>query len=260
MSFQQLDISIWIKKVMGSVASLFSPLRKECLLCKQNSTLQVEELGLCHSCYTRIPWIREAFCSICGRGELCSDCQRRGHSYFLRSRSAVRYDETMKELLARYKYRGDERLKTVLGQMLVHSYHLLHKDNNIMFAKSDPIQELITFVPVSERRLMERGFNQAEQMANELGQRTGIPVIPLLKRSKHTDKQSFKKRSERLDNLEHVFEVNDSIHEYLRESSATSFVIYIVDDVYTTGSTMNQCAKVLRKYISAEVFGLTWAR
>ncbi|MEC0143021.1 ComF family protein [Paenibacillus alginolyticus] len=165
----------------------------------------------------------------------------------------------MKELLARYKYRGDERLKTVLGQMLVHSYHLLHKDRDTP-AETDSMKEFITFVPVSERRMLERGFNQAEQMAVELGQRIGVPVIPLLKRSKHTDKQSFKKRSERLDDLEHVFEVNDSIHNNLGESLATSFVIYIVDDVYTTGSTMNQCAKVLGEYISAEVFGLTWAR
>ena len=83
MSYQQLDMRILIKKVMGSVASLLSPLRKECLLCKQNSTLHVDELGLCHSCYTRIPWIREALCPTCGRGELCSDCHRRPHSYFI---------------------------------------------------------------------------------------------------------------------------------------------------------------------------------
>ncbi|MGO4269438.1 ComF family protein, partial [Paenibacillus sp. TAF58] len=231
MSYTQLDMRILIKKVMGSMASLLSPVRKECLLCKQNSIPHVDELGLCHSCYTRIPWIREALCPTCGRGEFCSDCQRRPHSYFVRSRSAVRYDETMKELLARYKYRGDERLKTVLGQMLVHSYQLLHKERDTLPAEPDSVKELITFVPVSERRMLERGFNQAEQMAVELGQRIGIPVIPLLKRSKHTDKQSFKKRSERLDDLEHVFEVNDSTRDYLGNSLNASYVIYIVDDV-----------------------------
>ncbi|MDQ0891962.1 competence protein ComFC [Paenibacillus sp. V4I9] len=260
MSYQQLDLRILIKKVMGSVASLLSPLRKACLLCKQNSTLHVDELGLCHSCYTRIPWIREALCPTCGRGEFCSDCQRRPHSYFIRSRSAVRYDETMKELLARYKYRGDEHLKVVLGQMIVHSYHLLQMDRLMLHVKSDSVQELITFVPVSERRMLERGFNQAEQMAVELGKRMGLPVVPLLTRSKHTDKQSFKKRSERLDDLEHVFELSEAVHDDMYGSPASSFVIYIVDDVYTTGSTMNQCAKVLREYFSAEIFGLTWAR
>lgn len=52
--------------------------------------------------------------------------------------------------------------------------------------------------------MQERGFNQAEQMALELGRRVGIPVVSLLKRTRHTDKQSFKKRSDRLDDLEHV--------------------------------------------------------
>ncbi|SDO61805.1 comF family protein [Paenibacillus sp. yr247] len=260
MSYRQFVGAIWMKKALGAMHSLLSPRKEECLLCKQNSVLQVNELGLCHSCYTRIPWIRQALCPTCGRGETCSDCQRRQHSYFLRSRSAVRYDETMKGLLARYKYRGDERLKGVLGQMLVHSYRLLQMDRDTLHAKSDSVQELITFVPVSERRMLERGFNQAEQMAVELGKRLGLPVVRLLTRSKHTDKQSFKKRSERLDDLEHVFELNEAIHDEMVGCPASSFVIYIVDDVYTTGSTMNQCAKVLRAYFSAEIFGLTWAR
>jgi competence protein ComFC len=260
MNYQPFDLIVWMEKVRRAMFSLLTPLRKECLLCKQHSVLHVDELGLCHSCYTRIPWIRQALCTTCGRGEICSDCGRRQHSYFSRSRSAVRYDETMKELLARYKYRGDERLRGVLGQMLVHSYHLLQIDRDKLQAKSVSVQEIITFVPVSERRMLERGFNQAEQMAVELGKRTGLPVVPLLTRSKHTDKQSFKKRSERLDDLEHVFEVNAFIPDYLEGLQADSFIIYIVDDVYTTGSTMNQCAKVLREYVCAEVFGLTWAR
>lgn len=254
------DVNVWMKKSVSAMYSLFSPRREICLLCKQNSVLQAEELGLCHSCYKRIPWIRAVLCPTCGRAELCSDCGRRQYAYFSRSRSSVRYDETMKELLARYKYRGDERLKTVLGQMLVHSYHLLQMDRETLCAKSESVQELITFVPVSERRMLERGFNQAEQMANELSRRVGLPVVPLLSRSKHTDKQSFKKRSERLDDLEHVFEASESISTYRESSLAASFIIYIVDDVYTTGSTMNQCAKVLGEYLSAEVFGLTWAR
>lgn len=250
------DLKVWMKKWVSTTYSLFSPRREVCLLCKQNSVLQAEELGLCHSCYKRIPWIRAVLCPTCGRAELCFDCRRRQHAYFTRSRSAIRYDETMKDLLARYKYRGDERLKTVLGQMLVHSYHLLQMDR----AKSDSVQELITFVPVSERRMHERGFNQAEQMAIELGRRVGLPVVPLLNRSKHTDKQSFKKRSERLDDLEHVFEASESISAFKESSPAASFIIYIVDDVYTTGSTMNQCAKVLKEHFIAEILGITWAR
>ncbi|MZQ82384.1 ComF family protein [Paenibacillus sp. 5J-6] len=250
----------WLSVWRETFFSLLSPMKEECLLCKQTSSDGVKQLGLCGACYMRIPWIRTVVCEICGRGERCFDCKRR-HAYFSKSRSAVRYDETMKDLLARYKYRGDERLKTVLGQMLMHSFQLLEVNREALNGKFEIKKEYITFVPVSDQRMHERGFNQAEQMALELGRRVGIPVVSLLKRSRHTDKQSFKKRIDRLDDLEHVFEVDDDlVHKYIKSSSATSFLIYIIDDVYTTGSTMNQCAKILTVNLPIEVYGLTWAR
>jgi competence protein ComFC len=249
----------WLSVWRETFFSLLSPMKEECLLCKQTSSDGVKQLGLCGTCYMRIPWIRTVVCEICGRGERCFDCKRR-HAYFSKSRSAVRYDETMKDLLARYKYRGDERLKSVIGLMLFHAYHLLQEVMREHYTDSASVMKIITFVPVSERRLLERGFNQAEQMAIELGQKVGLPVLPLLNRSKHTDKQSFKNRNERLDDLISVFEINEMLVEQLTGSQGASYVIYIVDDVYTTGSTMNQCAKVLGERLPVQVYGITWAR
>ncbi|UKS26128.1 ComF family protein [Paenibacillus sp. HWE-109] len=248
-----------MKNFFGTLASLFNVEKEDCPLCKQASVIQLKQLGLCKSCFDRIPWILKVQCPICGRGEKCWDCQRRQLTYFTKNRSAVKYDNSMKGLLARYKYRGDERLESVIGNMLVHAYHLVKIDEQKEASNSSRAQSIITFVPVSDRRMLERGFNQAEQMAFELGRRVGLIVVPLLTRSKHTDKQSFKKRNERLEDLEHVFELDLSYitHEGLVE---TSGIIYLVDDVYTTGSTMNQCASVLRDNFSAEVVGLTWAR
>lgn len=255
-------MSRWYRQVGNALFALLGATREACLLCKQLSSLERGELGLCHTCYTRIPWIRKVICASCGRGEYCPDCRRKPHAHFLSSRSAVRYDDTMKELLARYKYRGDERLKAVLGHMLVHSFQLLQLERKAMLAVgTGQVREFITYVPVSERRMEERGFNQAEQMALELGRRVGLPVVSLLNRSKHTDKQSFKKRSERIDDLAHVFEVDASCERELGVSGS-AIIIYIVDDVYTTGSTMNQCAMALRAImsISVEIYGITWAR
>ncbi|MEW9702586.1 ComF family protein [Paenibacillus sp. SI8] len=152
-------------------------------------------------------------------------------------------------------------MKAVIGQMLVHAYQLLQVERASSLPKnSELVKEIITFVPVSDRRMQERGFNQAEQMAVELGRRVGLPVVRLLNRAKHTDKQSFKKRSERIDDLAHVFEVVASIHSDLREYQGATIHIYVVDDVYTTGSTMNQCSKALKDHVSANIYGLTWAR
>ncbi|CAN7152180.1 ComF family protein [Paenibacillus sp. LjRoot153] len=252
-------MSRWWRQIGNSLFSLLGPKRGACLLCKQMTSLERGELGLCHACYTRIPWIRKVVCLSCGRGEYCPDCRRKPHSYFTRSRSAVRYDETMKELLARYKYRGDERLKVVFGHMLVHAFQQLRLDR--ASSSAGQVREFITYVPVSERRMQERGFNQAEQMARELGRRVDLPVVRLLNRSKHTAKQSFKKRSERIDDLAHVFEF-DTTELGKIFASGKFVIIYIVDDVYTTGSTMNQCAMVLKEEMSilVEICGLTWAR
>ncbi|MFC5448795.1 ComF family protein [Paenibacillus aestuarii] len=169
----------------------------------------------------------------------------------------------MKELLARYKYRGDERLCTVMGYMLYYAYRILSSESGTdlsLNAEAGSTNKIITYVPVSERRLQERGFNQAEQMARELGRRTDLPVVPLLLRTKHTDKQSFKTRSERLDDMERVFEIHLEGMKEVLCTRASTLVIYLIDDVYTTGSTMNHCARVLKEDLGAEVFGLTWAR
>ncbi|OAS14534.1 ComF family protein [Paenibacillus oryzisoli] len=253
-------MSEWWRRMGDSLFSLLSPKREACLLCKQVTSLERGQLGLCPVCYTRIPWIRKVVCVSCGRGEYCPDCRRRSNTNFTKSRSAVRYDETMKELLARYKYRGDERLKTAFGQMLVHAMQQLRIDRRPS-PSTEQVREIITYVPVSEQRMQERGFNQAEQMARELGRLAGFPVVRLLTRSKHTAKQSFKKRNERIDDLAHVFECDAiELREIVAQGGAV--LIYIVDDVYTTGSTMNQCAMVIKERMSipVEICGLTWAR
>ncbi|MCD1260852.1 ComF family protein [Paenibacillus athensensis] len=171
------------------------------------------------------------------------------------------YDENMKALLARYKYRGDERLAGVIGQMLCHAYRL-HQTGKGSKGEHQKTIKLISFVPVSELRLAERGFNQAEQMAVVLGNREGLPVVPLLRRVKHTDKQSFKGRHARIGDLRDVFELNEQAAVRLMSDCSDPGVltIYLVDDVYTTGSTMNQCAGVLQTRLNAVVYGLTWAR
>ncbi len=121
---------------------------------------------------------------------------------------------------------------------------------------------VLTYVPVSEERYRERGFNQAERLAAGLGQRCRVPVYPLLKRTRHTDKQSFKKRSDRLGDLEGAFTTDpDGLQELANRFGSTApKQIYIVDDVYTTGSTLNQCARVIKSSLPAEVYGLCWAR
>lgn len=205
------------------------------------------------------------------------------------NRSAVTYDAQMKEWLAQYKYRGNERYAPLLVEMMLRAYTMFHREVNVrMFdsrlrnAHNVPWSiHAVTSVPVSQERLRERGFNQAEVLARGLAASIKIPYFPLLERNRHTDKQSFKSRMDRLKDMEGVFGALQQAPEVLwsiskRGAANTGFPeevlrilgplrILLIDDIYTTGSTINACAKVLRGYESflempIEIYSLTWAR
>ncbi|CAG7655470.1 hypothetical protein PAECIP111802_06116 [Paenibacillus allorhizosphaerae] len=239
---------------------LLSSSKQICLSCGAGYD-RSKPLPVCSDCWAAIPWIGEVMCSRCGRYEVCTDCIRRENTYYTQNRSAVRYDDNMKEWLALHKYRGKERLRQVLGPMLLHAYHL-HRHNPVDSTEREATVQWISFVPLSEERLQERGFNQARQLAEELGKLTGLPVISLLRRTRHTDKQSFKARAARLDDLKDVFEVDGDGLAYMNAMAVKlgKHRVYLIDDVYTTGSTLNECARTLRQKLDVEVYGISWAR
>ncbi|MEX2459801.1 MAG: ComF family protein [Paenibacillaceae bacterium] len=254
-----------IHKLVHHMVNALSPNGGACTYCRaalRGSSATANPLKLCKACFERIPWIREIHCMACGRYEACYDCRRRENAALLRNRSAVQYNAIMKDWLSLFKYRGDEGLLLLFASMLMHAYHKLLESEGMVNTRFD----VITFVPLSDERLMERGFNQAELLARELGRSVGIPVVGLLKRLRHTHKQSFKGRSERLEDLNGAFGVNvEGIQGFVAETATATpnrpLHILLIDDVYTTGSTLNQCAAEIRKHLpTAEVYGLTWAR
>jgi competence protein ComFC len=243
-----------------SATSFFSPSSIHCIYCHNSIRNRSDALtmGLCDSCRQSIPWIREVICGVCGRYEACNDCTRRKHTYFNYNRSAVQYSDDMRNWLARYKYRGDEKLLPLFVEMLRYPYERLVQEIACLI---DHKFDLITYIPLSAERLSERGFNQAKQLAEGLGELYRTPVLPLLERTHHTGKQSYKTRGQRLDDLQGAFAF------YSNETLLKPFInmgrpinVLLLDDVYTTGSTLNQCASVIQNHISAQIFGLTWAR
>ncbi|HZG87383.1 ComF family protein [Paenibacillus sp.] len=218
---------------------------------------------LCGACASGIPWIARPLCPACGRAEACGDCARRAVSHIVANRAAVRYTPMMKEMLARYKYRGSERLAPLFGDMACAAYERLSSD--AWRSETPPrARAALTFVPLSERRLEERGFNQAEAMAAYVGRRFRAPVLPLLSRTRHTEKQSYKTRRERLESLDRAFALrDDGAAELERLLRSGPVRLVIVDDVYTTGSTMQRCGATVAERFGSNglsIYGLTWAR
>lgn len=210
---------------------------------------------LCDKCFAQLEPIGGEICLCCGRpfdeesetfrsGNLCYDCVRfendpEWQGLLVKNRSLFRYNDFMKEMIARYKYRGD----TVLAIIFQERLKQLYKKEFSQKARLVPI-------PLSSERLMERGFNQAEVLAKLLG-----TPFPVLQRQHQLDKQSKKNRNERLDIGETAFYLASRLQEQLDSAD-----IIIIDDIYTTGTTIRKAAKLLKQYGVLSVSSITIAR
>lgn len=233
-----------------------------CLACNQRSAKSARPLALCSACEASVAWIGKIQCTRCGRAEHCHDCIRRpaGDTYYVKNRSAVRYTAVMKEWLAAYKYRGHEKMAVVMAQMLSAPYQRLLAEQRVH--NPSFTFHAVSFVPLSAERMAERGFNQAEQMALRVGHAHGLPVVPILHRVQHTERLSHKSRADRSLTMATAFAQDPAAIAALQRYAQTvgRMNILMIDDVYTTGSTMNYAARSITSSLYASVYGLTWAR
>lgn len=203
---------------------------------------------LCEECNKQLVKIEGKRCLACSRslddlstefikGDVCLDCHRwevdpewKGilHQNF----SLYFYNDFLKEYLAKYKYRGDYVLAKAFS----------HPIKTYLTKEYD----LIIPIPLSDERLYERGFNQSTVLLEE----AEVRPSNILTRA-HSEKQSKKTRSERLQQKQ-VFQ--------LVKSDLNDTSILLFDDIYTTGTTLRQAAKLLREAGAAEVSSLTLAR
>jgi ComF family protein len=108
-------------------------------------------------------------------------------------------------------------------------------------------------VPLHPTRQRERGFNQASLIAELLSAQTSIPARPLLERTRYTTTQTALDRSERMENLHNAFRLR-------KNGDVRGLRVLLVDDVLTTGSTLNECARVLKRAGAFSVHAATAAR
>ncbi|WP_176717312.1 ComF family protein [Vulcanibacillus modesticaldus] len=176
----------------------------------------------------------------------CGDCQDNGNRELLYNRSAVLYNSFIKEKITLYKYRGKESLSLIFSYLMKLAYDSYYEGIRI---------DYLAYVPLHSDRLKERGFNQAKQLTENLHKLTGKRIFYGLERVKHTEKLSKRSKIERIQQVEESFRLKgDSISQIKGKN------ILIIDDIYTTGSTISECARVLRVAGARNVYGLTLAR
>ncbi|MEX1406159.1 helicase-related protein, partial [Hydrogenibacillus schlegelii] len=185
-----------------------------------------------------------------GAGDgLCADCRRwradaRHGTALALNRSAVTLTATVRELLHRYKYGRELGLFRPLSRLLILAY--LHHFAHDSF-------DAVTFVPMAAARERARGFNPAEALARALSRASGLPVRALLVRPDDGRRQASLGRAARLRRAETLYVSRD-------DGRPPGARVLLVDDVYTTGSTLHACAAALRRAGWAEVVGLTVVR
>jgi ComF family protein len=227
---------------------LFPPL---CHVCRTFVPGQ-EEIHLCTPCREKVALIRSPLCPVCGVpfatedgiDHPCGPCLT-NRPPFARARDAARFEGPVQELVHRFKYGKKIHLARPLG--------LLTARGLAAFAE-EAAPDCIVPVPLHHKRLRERGFNQSQLLGRVLAKQWSIPLsINNLRRVRWTEPQVGLSASERERNVRGAFAVADSV--CFREKR-----LQLIDDVYTTGSTVEECVRTLKRAGASEVWVITVAR
>lgn len=222
-----------------------------------------DDVWFCEKCLVDFKFLPNQVCPQCEKittdqGQLCKSCKINSFGLDGLLIASNYKDNNIAKLVHLFKYNFIEDLHFPLGKILTKT-----------ILKNDlPLPNLIIPVPLHKRRLRFRGFNQAELLARHLSVNIApgleIPVISdLLIRTKYTPPQmKIKKYSARQENIRDAFEINTKKgHQAsLWTPSVQNKNILLVDDVATTGATIFECAKILKKNGAKKVFGIALAR
>lgn len=196
-------------------------------------------------------------CQICGApfdplafsASICAECRPKTPP-FMAARSAFYFDGPLRESIHRLKYQEKTALAARLAPLLAQAIA-----RDAILGEFQP--QWIVAVPLHRARQKKRGFNQSALLARELGESLGVPVAELLRRVRDTPPQVGLNQKQRAENVRGAFEINAALFAQLEVKGAK---ILLLDDVFTTGATMRECAQVLKKPGAGEICAITLAR
>jgi ComF family protein len=239
----------WKKWCKGFVELIFP---SRCTFCQRG--LAGTEQAICPDCLLLIPYLQSPLCSCCGRelpdssggDHLCGSCLRQPPVYSM-ARAVMRYEEPVSHLLHRLKYTADTQVLPALSQLIKpFTDELLHD--------FDPEIDRVIPVPLFSARLLKRGLNQSLLLARIFfpAARDAI-LIDTLFRTRDTPPQTTLDGTARRKNLREAFAVKDPTAVYGRR-------IFLIDDVFTTGTTARECTQALLAAGATKVCVVTVAR
>lgn len=236
-----------IKKISSEFLDCLYPENIICLNCGEELK---DENFLCKNCLNGLVKIKHA-CKKCGnivnsQTEFCDDCKGKQRA-FDKAFSPFEYCETAQSLIYKLKYNKEKYIAKVFAQSLLETF---------LNAGIQDV-DIVTCIPLNSNRKRERRFNQAEEISKEFVKELNNKNIRveenynIVKRIKNTPTQTKLTKEERKLNLENAF-IIDGKKSYFKNKS-----ILIVDDIFTTGATMEEVAKLFKKAHAKNVYCLT---
>lgn len=234
-------------KALHGLLSLFYP--ATCVVCSEN--VEPSEY-LCERCIGLATRIKPPFCEKCSEpfpGAItqtfsCANCEHRV-LHFDSAVAAYRSRGVVRRLVHQFKYSGQRFLRFPIAEWLCETL----RDPRLDGRRFD----VIVPVPLHPARERERGFNQAQLLAEILADFATLPLCPLLERVRYTSTQTAHDRAERMENLRDAFRLR-------KNRDVRDLRVLLIDDVLTTGSTLSECARVLKAAGAVSVHAATAAR
>jgi competence protein ComFC len=245
-------VSLWLKNISGALGSIVFP--AGCRLCDE-LLVHAALLPICELCLSSFTTIAPGSCDLCGLPatfdpefphavSYCRDCQERRFAFQL-ARSYGLYERPLVRAILLLKYERIEPLGTWFAERLT---ELVAKEQERMAA------DVVVPVPLHRQRSRERGFNQVDVFGRPLARRLRLPYRPvLLMRSRPRPEKHLLRHDERWDAVRGAFAMGSG-------GRVDNLRVLLLDDVMTTGATLDACTRALREAGAKSVVGLTLAR
>lgn len=230
----------FVNKLWTSISEAIFPVN--CLVCDDKKG------WLCPKCLKKIEYINSNSCPFCNKltryGQVCPNCKRNHHLNGLIA--ACYFNEPIKKLIYQYKYRKARDISKLLSRIIIEKitgHKIAEKENTIVVP-----------IPLHPLSKTKRGFNQAQLIAKDVSTKLKLNYQPeIIKRVKLTKTQAKLTREERKENIKDAFSLTNKINLKNKD-------IILIDDVFTTGATLEEAARTVKKATARQVWGCVVAK
>ena len=234
-------------KLKEKVLDSLFPRDIKCIFCGDELTRESEN-STCNKCLKSLPFIKRK-CQRCGGemhlglGNICKNCKLNNHN-FVQARSVFNYDEGVTKVIHMLKYRGKLYLAKPMSKFMAQE-----------LAIWDVSPDMITAVPLHKNREKERGYNQSRLLAENIAKYVKLPYVEIVDKIVDNPSQTQLGYEKRRENVKGVYKLKPNIRRKIKGKK-----ILIVDDIFTTGATVDELSKVLLDGGASEIFVLTFAQ